>query len=90
MGPVLRGIAGRVNREYLLEALLDPSARIADGFATVSVETRSGDELDGIRLRETDRELTLRLGSGVVRSVARADIVPQVLLEFRLGHAAHG
>lgn len=77
VGPVLRGIAGRVNREYLLEALLDPSARIADGFATVSVETRSGDELDGIRLRETDRELTLRLGSGVVRSVARADIVRQ-------------
>jgi quinoprotein glucose dehydrogenase len=77
VGPVLKGIAGRVNREYLLESLIDPSARIADGFATVSLETRDGEVWDGIRIAENDREITLRLGTGVVQTIRRSDIARQ-------------
>jgi putative heme-binding domain-containing protein len=77
VGPVLKGIAGRVNREYLLESLIDPSARIADGFATVSLETREGEVWDGIRIAENDREITLRLGTGVVQTIRRSDIARQ-------------
>jgi len=77
VGPVLQGIAGRVTVSYLVESLLEPSARIADGFATVSVEMGNGDVWDGIRLEENDRELTLRLGTGVVRKISRKDVVRQ-------------
>lgn len=73
-GPVLAGIGGRVNREYLLEALLDPSARIADGFGTVSVTLQNGETLDGLRLKETNGELSLRLADGEVRTVAQNQI----------------
>lgn len=73
-GPVLKGIGGRVNREYLLEALLDPSARIADGFGTISVTLRGGEVLDGLKLKETAAEVTLRLSTGEVRSVPAAQI----------------
>ncbi|MBL9126016.1 MAG: c-type cytochrome, partial [Verrucomicrobiales bacterium] len=77
VGPVLAGVAGRSTPDQLVEALLDPSARIADGFATVAVELRNGEEIDGVRLSETDTELVLRPGLGGVRRIPRRDIVRQ-------------
>lgn len=77
VGPVLNGIGGRVTREYLLESLVDPSARIADGYATVTVEMRDGEVWDGVRLAESDDALTLRLANGVVRRLARGEIARQ-------------
>ncbi|MFO1458880.1 MAG: HEAT repeat domain-containing protein [Verrucomicrobiota bacterium] len=73
-GPVLNGIGARVNREYLLEALLDPSARLADGFATVSVTRKDGEVIEGLRLKETSEELTLRLADGDIRVVPVSQI----------------
>lgn len=77
VGPVLKGIAARVDRDYLLQSLLDPSARIAEGFATTSVTLRDGDQLDGVRVGETDTELALRLPNGEVRRLNRTSIVSQ-------------
>ena len=73
-GPVLNGLGARVSREYLLEALLDPSARLADGFATVSVTRKDGEVIEGLRVKETPEELTLRLPDGEVRAVPMAQI----------------
>lgn len=77
VGPVLKGIASRVDREYLLESLLEPSARIADGFATTSVVLRNGDEVDGVRIGDSAEFLTLRLASGEVRRLPRAELKHQ-------------
>jgi putative heme-binding domain-containing protein len=76
-GPVLAGIATRSTPEYLLESLIEPSKRIADGFATISVATKGGEVLDGIKLRETGDELTLRLSSGEIRKLPRPEIENQ-------------
>jgi len=70
-GPVLKGIGKRVTPEYLLEALVDPSRRIAEGFASIRLELLDGDDLDGIQLRQSTDDLTLRLGSGEVRTIPR-------------------
>ena len=76
-GPVLTGIGKRVDAEYLLESLIDPSKRIAEGFASIRLELKDGDELDGIQLRQTPEALTLRLASGEVRAVPRPQIRQQ-------------
>src|SRR6266516_1575322 len=76
-GPVLAGIALRATPEYLLESLIDPSRRIAEGFASLRVETRDGEEFDGTQLGATSEELTLRLSSGEIRKLARQDITRQ-------------
>jgi quinoprotein glucose dehydrogenase len=74
VGPVLKGVATRLTAEQLLEAIVEPSARIADGFATYSVELRDGTELDGVRLAETPEWLTLRLANSEVKRLARGDL----------------
>ena len=42
VGPPLRDVASRLTREQLLEALVDPSARIAPGFGPVQVTLKNG------------------------------------------------
>lgn len=80
-GPVLRGIGARVTADYLVEALVRPSARIADGFATTAVTMRNGDEWDGVRISETATELVLRQATGAVRRLPRAEIAHQATSE---------
>jgi quinoprotein glucose dehydrogenase len=73
-GPVLKGIGAKVSREYLLESLIDPGRRIAEGFVTLSLALRDGEVMDGIRVRETADRIVLRLSSGETREVLRRDI----------------
>jgi quinoprotein glucose dehydrogenase len=40
VGPNLNGLATRQNREYILESIVAPNAKIAEGFETVVVQTK--------------------------------------------------
>ena len=60
--------------QYLLEALIEPSKQIAEGFATTVVETADGDQIDGIKIGESDGRLTLRLASGEIRTFTAKEI----------------
>jgi quinoprotein glucose dehydrogenase len=59
VGPVLSGIGLSKNKEYLLEAIVDPNATIAQGFETMIVQTDSGQVVSGIAKAQDDDKLTL-------------------------------
>lgn len=75
VGPIQDGIGARQSREYLLEAIVAPSARIAEGFASVSVEMSNGDEFSGTVKNETPAELILNLADGSAARIRKSDIV---------------
>jgi quinoprotein glucose dehydrogenase len=60
VGPSLRGIGTKLSREQLLEALIDPSARLAPGFGSVKLTLKDNQEVTGILLKETAEELILK------------------------------
>ena len=62
-GPRLNGIATRLTRPQILEALIAPSARLAPGFGIVTLELKDGKTVSGILLEETKNSLTIR-GTG--------------------------
>lgn len=66
VGPDLTAIASVLDRESLLEAMIDPSVRLAPGYGTVNVELQDGSKLVGVLQQETVDSLTLRtsVGSG--------------------------
>ena len=75
VGPALGRIGASLSRDQLVEALLEPSARIAPGFGTVSVTLRSGDRVVGTLREETPTHVVLLEGTPPVeRRIARADI----------------
>jgi quinoprotein glucose dehydrogenase len=60
VGPELSSIGKNLNREELLEALVDPSKRLAPGFGTVTLKLKEGQEVTGILAKETAEALTLK------------------------------
>src|SRR5688572_4287224 len=46
-GPDLFAIGDKFPRRELIQSILEPSAAIAVGYATTTVETRSGEQHDG-------------------------------------------
>ena len=73
-GPFLGDIAARYQRPEIIESILRPSAQIAQGFTSTTLETKDGSEYDGFIVRESGDEIEIRnlLGATVV---AKKDIV---------------
>ncbi len=59
VGPAMDGVATRVNREYLLESIVDPNARIAQGFDTVLITKKDDTTVAGILKSEAGEELSI-------------------------------
>ncbi|HEU4722326.1 MAG TPA: HEAT repeat domain-containing protein [Gemmatimonadaceae bacterium] len=72
VGPNLSGVASRLSREQLLEALVDPSARVAPGFGPVQLTLKNGRKLFGTLKEETATHVVVD-ASGDQR-VAKSDI----------------
>lgn len=54
VGPNLAGIGKEKTAEYLLESIVDPNKKIAEGYGTLIVVTEDGLQLTGIVSKETD------------------------------------
>ena len=61
-GPHLNGIANRISRTELLEALIDPSKRLAPGFGFVQLKLKDGKEVNGTLMEEKADGLVMKVG----------------------------
>jgi quinoprotein glucose dehydrogenase len=77
-GPRLNGVAAKLNRQQLLEALVDPSARIAPGFGIVSLDLAGGKTVSGVLQKESNKELVLKVGNQPDTVIRKADVLKQV------------
>ncbi len=59
VGPPLTTIGATLNREQILQAMIEPSARIAPGYGTVILKLKGGQEVVGVLAKESDTELTI-------------------------------
>jgi quinoprotein glucose dehydrogenase len=74
VGPDLTHVASRLSRKELLESIVSPNAKIAEGFATISVTTKEGDTVTGTLQKETPEGLTLKADDGEVVTIKAADV----------------
>lgn len=61
-GPRINGVAKRLTREQLLESLINPSARIADGYGVVTLELTAGKKVIGILQKELTDSFVIKSG----------------------------
>ncbi len=73
-GPRLNGVGSRLTREQLLEALINPSARLAPGFGIVTLTLKDGKTVSGILENETDDGLLIRSGNQPEVNIEKKDI----------------
>ena len=74
VGPDLSRIGKDKDRHYLLEAMVDPNAKVAKGFETVILVTTDGLIHSGILKSEDDSVVQLMTSTGALVSVAKDEI----------------
>ena len=73
-GPYLGGIATRYSRAELIESLVRPAAKIAQGFATNFFDTTDGKHVEGFVVREGGTEVVIRDLAGVETTLRKDQI----------------
>jgi quinoprotein glucose dehydrogenase len=78
VGPELTGIGKRQSRDYLLESILQPNAKIAAGFENVVLTLNDGSTVAGALKMEADAELAVEVmgedGLPTVTKVAKSAV----------------
>jgi quinoprotein glucose dehydrogenase len=60
VGPALDNIANILDRKQLLEALIEPSKRLAPGYGTVTLTLKDGQKVQGVLIEERSNDILLR------------------------------
>ncbi len=60
VGPQLENIGNILTREQILEAIVDPSARLSPGYGTVKVTLTDGAQVTGTLMSEDKKELIIK------------------------------
>jgi putative heme-binding domain-containing protein len=74
VGPDLTSIGASAPVDYLIESVLYPNRKVKEGFHSVIVETKDGQEISGILVRETAEQLFVRDASNKEVAVAKNNL----------------
>jgi len=74
VGPELDVLGQTKTREYLLEAVVQPNAKIAEGFESILVLTIDGQTYSGVLKEETDEAVNLVDADGKLITIPQDDI----------------
>lgn len=75
VGPPLQHIGSNLSREQILQAMIEPSARLAPGYGSVTLELKDGQKVTGVLLEERKDELILQTSQAEPLEVPLARIV---------------
>jgi len=84
VGPDLTAVAGVRTAQFIVEAILEPSAEIAGGYESVLIQTTDGRILDGVIRRETQDSVWLADGEGIESALATTAIARRRVQETSL------
>ena len=60
VGPDMTSLGASAQVDYLVESLLNPNAKVKEGYNAIQVTTLSGKQVQGVKIREADGVLVLR------------------------------
>jgi len=73
VGPALTEI-GKKGREYILESLVSPGAKLAPGFGLMTATLKDGSSIAGALKEEDANSLSIALPDGAVKKIALSEI----------------
>lgn len=74
VGPNLISVGGSSQPDYILESLLNSSAKLKEGYTTTTVVTSEGAVVNGIVIGRTEDAVRLRLADGKETQIAEDEI----------------
>ena len=77
VGPSLEGIAKRHSREYLLQSIVDPQAKITQGYGIVTVQLTDGRTISGTLISKEGNRITIKLPDNSLENFAASELKSQ-------------
>ena len=77
-GPPINGVAAKLSRQQLLEAMIEPSKRLAPGYGVVTLDLDHGKRITGVLGEEDDNILSLKVGNLPDTLVRKANITNRI------------
>lgn len=74
VGPALNQIGRLKDRNYLLESLVNPSAKIAPGFGLISVTLKNGQTVSGSLVLSNANEIQVRIADGTLQKISQTNV----------------
>ena len=74
VGPDLTTIGRKHDREYLLEAIVDPGAVVAPGFGMMVLTRKNGEVASGLLMDDNEDGVSLKLPDGKIEKISHSDI----------------
>ena len=74
VGPDMTSLGASTVTDYVVESVLLPNKKVKEGFNSIQVATKDGQDLSGILVRETNEELILRDAANKEVSVPKKTI----------------
>lgn len=74
IGPNLSEIGSKLGKDAIIDAILDPNAGVSFGFEAHSIELKNGDELYGLKVSETETDISIKDLRGLVTRAKKSDI----------------
>ncbi len=74
VGPDMTSIGASAPLDYIIESVVNPAAKVKEGYNAVALTLRDGTVATGIQARETATEVFLRDAAGNEQSVVKANI----------------
>ncbi len=59
-GPNLNGVGARQNAAYILESIVNPSAKLTPGYSPIAITMNDGTLVAGMMMKETDTEVVVQ------------------------------
>ena len=79
MGPDLISIGASAPVDYLIESLLNPNAKIKEGYHMTVATMKNGQSIAGSQVSDSGGELVIRDPAGVVHTLARKQVAKKVV-----------
>lgn len=78
VGPALDSIGAVLSREQILEALIEPSARLAPGFGSVTLQLKDGQSVSGVLLSENATRILLKSTEAEPIAIPKARVARRI------------
>ena len=75
LGPDMSSLGASAPLDYIIESLLNPAAKVKEGYHAFSFSLKDGSQMVGIPVRESATEIFIRPGPGVELPVLKSAIV---------------
>jgi putative heme-binding domain-containing protein len=76
VGPDMTSLGASAVTDYIVESVLLPNKKVKEGFNSIQITTKDGEDLSGILVRESAEELVLRDPTNKEISIPKKNITP--------------